>query len=75
MTLMDLFNLIGSGFDATFTWIGNIKLAYLAFWSVAGPLLLWSWGRVAESIYVHCWLPRKARKAADQQFEGVTIDL
>jgi hypothetical protein len=74
MTIIDLINAISSGIDNGLLLIGNIKLAYLAFWSFAGPLLGWAWYRAFESVYLFAWLPYKARKRHDASFNGTTID-
>ena len=75
MTIIDLINAIGSTFNNGILWVGNTRLWQLAFWSVAGPLLAWAWFRAFVSVYVHAWLPYKARKQHDASFAGTTIDL
>ncbi len=58
-----------------FAYIGSIRILALVYWLIFGPIVVWAWLRVADSIWWHGVKPAQARKAADAAFDGVTIDL
>ena len=62
MTLLDLITLLGTGFDATWHFIGTIKLWQIGFWLIAGPILWIAWWRVLDSIHDNCRFPSRSHK-------------